>query len=225
MLDTATAYGAEGEARLAQFFSRHPMRRDQCLLATKWGGSYEREVAGQQAYIMTLAQLQADVEHSLALFGGKIDWLYAHLPSSVDEDQCLQCLTDPSISQYLAALKASGKVGKIGASISAANVLRSSLDQGLLDNLDILQLPARISASEPQLWRDLCQRLQYNGSVTFVLNSPVRGRELSSAEQNFAAAAQHCFQLPRCMLLTGTRTHLPDTVALWNKLSAASTRS
>ena len=205
-LDTATAYGGS-EAALQRYFEQREARRGHVVLATKWGGSYEREVEGDAAYILTAAQLRQDVARSVALLG-PLDLLYIHMPSSVSPEACLGCLRDGNVGAELQELRHTGKVRWAGASISAAPVLRAALDEGLLDDLDAVQLPVKVVESDPGLWHDLRQRLP---KAALVLNSPVRGRGADA----LSAACRLALEHPHAFLLTGTRTHLADTIDTW----------
>lgn len=215
-VDTATAYGGS-ETALAAYFTAKPERREQVLLATKWGGSYEREVEGNEpAYRLTAAQLRLDATRSIALLG-PLDVLYAHMPSSVPEAEILACLRDPLVAAELQHLRHTGQVRFVGVSISNLGVLRTALQAGLLDTLDAVQFPARLWRDDPALWTELCRRLPH---TAFVANSPVRGATAASAAARLAAAARSALGHPHAFLLTGTRHHLHETVAIWREAEA-----
>lgn len=214
-LDTATAYSGS-EAALHRYFELREERRGHVILATKWGGSYEREVSGDAAYLLTAAQLRQDVAHSVALLG-PLDILYIHMPSSVTPEACLGGLRDGDVGAELQHLRDTGKVRWAGASISAAAVLRAALDEGLLDTMDAVQLPAQVAERDADLWRDLRHRLP---RAALVLNSPVRGR----GPESLKAACRLVLEHPHAFLLTGTRTHLDETIDTWLALEAETGR-
>jgi aryl-alcohol dehydrogenase-like predicted oxidoreductase len=211
MIDTATAYGA-AEVRLAQALTRlHVDDRSRCVVASKWCGSFERELAGGESFRPTIAQLRTDSAASLALFGS-LEVLYTHLPSSVPVETAIAALADPDILAELEQLKVQRRIRHIGASISHADVLQRALDNQLLDAYTYLQLPVRLCASHPAL----CKTLQQL-PLHIVFNSPVRGFQQLAPEQALSQAVSLCQRLD-ATLLTGTRTHLKHTLATCSAL-------
>jgi len=72
--------------------------------------------------------------------------------------------------------------------------------------MQIVQVPARICGPDD----DLVSRLLALGKKV-VINSPVRGFPGQSPSDSVRAAFAIA---PEIIVLTGTRTHLPDTIAL-----------
>jgi aryl-alcohol dehydrogenase-like predicted oxidoreductase len=191
-------------------FFRDPLSSSLSITPLK-GGSYEREVAGEEAYRLTLDQLKIDYQASVKLLG-PIDILYAHIPGSVKTEDAMLCLTSEEIWQYLEKLLESSQVSAIGASISSPDVLKASLfsDSGArprwLDKSSALQVPARLLQQQPELIH-AAQRF----GLSIVLNSPIRhglGDSTSPTERLKSLSAD-----PRVShVLTGTRHHLDATV-------------
>lgn len=76
--------------------------------------------------------------------------------------------------------------------------------QNLLDPMDIIQIPARICGPE----HNFVKKLLAQGKLV-VINSPVRG----FPDQNPTERIRAAFSLaPEVIVLTGTRTHLQETI-------------
>lgn len=211
MLDTATAYG-NCEERLGQWLKRHPEHRANICLATKWGGSFERECAGQPGFILSLDQLKQDIRSSVEHLGAPLDILYYHIPSSVPQDAALAALRDGSITSAMKGFQQDGTVRCLGASVSHADTLRAALEQKLFDGLDVVQVPAIVCHNHEDILtglRDL--------DALVVLNSAVRkGSQDTTPAQHITAALQLD---PSFVLLTGTRHHLSNTIEAAQKVS------
>ena len=217
MLDTARAYGS-AEARLGEALARLPAAlTSRVLIASKWGGSYERELRGEVAFVPTLQQLQEDWLATRACLP-RVDILYTHLPSSVPVAEALAALADDQVHARLAELKRAGDIRFTGASISHHDVLCHALDRGLLNRLDVLQLPVRVCRQDPELCARLTALVASHG-ITLVLNSPVRGIAEESPDQALQQAVRLCQELP-AVLLSGSRHHLHASAASCSALLA-----
>jgi len=205
MLDTASGYGT-CEARLGQFFQANPGVFAKAFIATKFGASYEKEVRGENPFDPSVASLVADFERSVAQLG-RVDLLYMHLVSSLPPHVSLGALRDAELMSLLKSYRDTRKGGLkfIGASISDAKVFAAALKEGLLDALDVVQVPAYFT-------REVKAELEAvsKAGKAVVLNSPIR---LTAGKQDPKEAYVEALSQPYVSLvLTGTRTHLQETV-------------
>jgi len=115
--------------------------------------------------------------------GGRIDLFYSHITSQLSEAEAEAVLADGELRAFLAGAKSEGRVALLGTSCSYPAVVDNALARGLLDDIDVVQLPARTCVSEPTL----LARLREAGKLV-VCNSPVR-RVLPSPEGQVAKAA------------------------------------
>lgn len=215
MVDTAAAYGT-CEARLGAWFAQHPDAFARTIVATKWGGSYERECAGQVAFSPTLASLRADFEQSVARLG-RVDLLYSHLVSSIPAEQSIAALESAEITAELLQMRREHRGGLrlLGASISRADVLKAAIERDLLRHMDALQIPAWLYFEHPE-WAEAAAVK----GLAVVLNSPVRFK-IDAADTDPVALIQQSICAPHvAMVLTGTRRHLVETIAAWRDCTA-----
>jgi len=200
MLDTASGYG-DSEEKLGEFFRKHPGLRSKVVVATKFGETYHK-LTQKTEVCLDVPSLQRQFQHSLSCLGS-VDLLYYHITSQLSTAQSLAILRDTQLTAKLCEMRRDrvGGLQLLGASISNPEVLKTALEEKLLDHVDVLQVPAPLAFEMSSVWKTLKQYV--------VVNSPVRkgdGKAPSDTfAQLFAMEGVH-------FVLTGTRTHLQDCI-------------
>lgn len=207
MLDTAPPYGS-AEATIGGIFIDRPEWQTDFFIATKWGEDF-KQGAKEGPIDHSPEHLALSFRRSLELLG-RIDLLYIHKI----KDSTLEVLASDEIRKAMQALQASGQIFLTGASISDTAVLETCLEQKRIWP-DVLQVRSEV------FWKreDLLQEAQRQG-LQIVLNSPARycpeNIDLNVAYRLLASS------LYVSLVLTGTRHHLPETLALgiqnWEKV-------
>jgi len=100
-----------------------------------------------------------------------------------------------------------GGLRLLGASISNPEVLKTALEEKLLDHVDVLQIPAPLALEMRAQWSSLKQLV--------VVNSPVRKGEGRTPAEVYA----ELFAIPGILVLTGTRYHLQDCIKYYENQS------
>lgn len=200
MIDTAAAYG-NGERIIGDFFSRCPDMLPKTFLATKWGEDFD--IHTNKSHVdHSLSNLHHSFKRSLKHLQN-IDLLYLHKTD-------VAVLRDHSILSEMLCIKNNrvGGVQWIGVSISDEVVLDVSIQEKRLEFFDVIQMPAQLFLKRP----DLIQTIFKEGKA-IVLNSPVR----KSGCQDPKLSYLHLLKNQEVsMILTGTRTHLLETVGYVN---------
>eukprot|EP01116_Phalansterium_solitarium_P019837 TRINITY_DN5686_c0_g1_i1.p1 TRINITY_DN5686_c0_g1~~TRINITY_DN5686_c0_g1_i1.p1 ORF type:complete len:283 (-),score=87.98 TRINITY_DN5686_c0_g1_i1:108-956(-) len=206
MVDTAAAYGTS-EQRLGTFFGSHPELFAKAVIATKFGGSYEKEVGGEFGFDPSLASLVSDFDASVRRLG-RVDLLYYHLVSSLPFEVSMAALRNAELTATLRGYRAERRGGLrwLGASISDPKVFVAAYKEGLLDFLDVLQIPMFF----PNEVANEIEAL-FKAGKAIVLNSPIR--YTAGKQTPFEAYRQALTQPHVSMVLSGTRTHLAETAA------------
>jgi hypothetical protein len=108
--------------------------------------------------------------------------------------------------EALIALKARPDgVELLGTSISHAASLKVAMKEGLLAHLDVVQIPSTMAFAEPEM----VLQLAADGKAV-VVNSPVR--KISKGSSPCEAFTALLAVPGVSIVLTGTRTHLPETI-------------
>jgi len=189
MFDTAAAYG-DSERVLGEWFDANPQNAENSFIATKWGENFDL-TAETFSIDHSANQLSKSLERSLSYLP-KIDLLYIH---HANED----VLSDGHAQQ---TMKAATKF--TGASISSISILEKVVEKGLLWT-DFLQTKASVARERP----DLIERV-YNNGTAVVVNAPVRKLPSGTTPK---ASYSHLVRHPHVsFMLTGTRTHLEETL-------------
>jgi hypothetical protein len=96
----------------------------------------------------------------------------------------------------------------LGTSISDAAILKEASEGDLLTPFDVVQMPA------PIFWEefDILQSIHEAGKA-IVLNSPIRKSDGNDPKASYSRLLN---QPEVSLILTGTRTHLAETVAYTN---------
>lgn len=192
--DTAAAYG-ESERRLGRFLRQHPDILSSITIATKWGECFDPSTE-LVTITHTLPQLIDSFANSQRLLP-KIDIFYIHQAN-------VTVLSDLAIRDYMKRLVTENKIQFTGASISKCHLLEEAVNQNQIWT-DFLQTSADIAAERP----DLIEKV-YKMGVAVVVNSPIRkNTNIRSPQEAYLAAAKHPYV---SMVLTGTRTHLAETI-------------
>lgn len=194
MIDTAAAYG-DCEARIGNFLRENTRYEQKTFIATKWGEDFD-PATGISRVDHTLANLRLSFRRSLEHLG-KIDLLYIHKTNA-------SVLRDSAVIGERARMKENKDVRFVGASISDEKVLSEAVKSDLLKPFDVIQMPAPLFLGQ----FDLADALYKNGTA-IVLNSPIR----KSGMKNPKASYVELLKNPQAsVVLTGTRTHLAETV-------------
>jgi len=167
MLDTASGYG-ESEQRVGSWLTNNATLASRCVIATKFGETFNCST-GETTTCHTAAGAMTVLEASLLTLSRPIDLFYSHITSQLTEAQAEAVLADDGLRHALVSAKAEGKVGMLGTSCSYPNVVRTALRKGWLDELAVVQLPARTCVAEPELIAEL----RAAGKLV-IANSPVR---------------------------------------------------
>lgn len=202
MIDTATGYGYT-EEKLGQFYNRYPHLAEKSFIATKFG--HERH-GGPPVHSISVETLHKDIKKSAAYLP-KIDLIYSHVTSSIPEEEALSFLRDNDVKKALLKYKEEhyGGLQYIGSSISNINVLTTAFAEGLLEYLDVIQLPAWMVHEKPDIISQL-----YSSGLAVVVNSPVRHLV---GKKSFANCYTEIWDNKHIsMILTGTRRHLSETL-------------
>jgi hypothetical protein len=117
-------------------------------------------------------------------------------------------LRDCAVAEAMASIKMGGKVRFLGTSVSDVSVLEMAVGEKLLDHFEAIQMPAPIFLDRLDLVNAL-----YEAGKAIVINSPIRK---SSKKDPRACYAELLRMSQVSMILTGTRTHLADTVRYAN---------
>jgi len=153
MLDTATGY-SQTETKLGQWLSSHLDLMKRTYIATKFGGSYERDLAGDDdhGFDMSRTRMIQDFDRSASLLG-KVDLLYSHLTNQVSFENSMKFLRDEEQQAMLMQWRDESKYGlqHIGASISNGKVLAAAAAEGLLNHYDALQIPGYLAIEMPDV--------------------------------------------------------------------------
>lgn len=198
MVDTAAAYG-DGESRIGNFLRDNPKYASLSFIATKWGEDFDAK-QGVSSVDHSLANLHSSFERSLRRLG-RVDLLYLHKSTS-------SVLHDKSVIDAMVLMRKQGSVQLLGASISDASVLEAAVREKLLDQFDVIQTPAPILFDRLDLITVL-----YEAGKAIVINSPIRK---SGQKDPMLCYAELLKMSQVSMILTGTRTHLKDTIGYVN---------
>ena len=204
MLDTASGYG-ESEQRIGVWLRGSGKAfASRCVVATKFGETFDcatGETVVSHSATAAMSQLAASTE---AL--GRVDIFYSHITSQLTEAQAEAVLADPELRAALSAAKAEGRVGSIGTSCSFSTVVRTALAQGWLDDTDVVQLPARVCVSEPDLLAELRsagKQIVANSPVRRILSAPDEAMEEASVEVAVAELMTACPDIACVLVGTG----------------------
>jgi aryl-alcohol dehydrogenase-like predicted oxidoreductase len=205
MVDTAAGYG-ESEANIGKWFRGQPtLVFDRAFIASKFGENFDTST-GVTTVALSAAAALSSFERSKQDLGGRIDLFYSHITSQISSDEAIEVLRDTELSEALIALKVrSDGVQLLGTSISHAAALKTAMAEGLLAHLDVVQIPSTMAFDEPELVRQLA----VDGKAV-VVNSPVR--KISKGSTPCEAFEALLAVRGVCMVLTGTRTHLAETL-------------
>lgn len=194
LIDTAAAYG-DGESRIGDFLRENPARLAKSFIATKWGEDFD-SVTGVSTVDHSVDNLHHSFERSLQHLG-RVDLLYLHKSAP-------SVLRDRAVTEAMVLIKKSGKVQFLGASISDESVLELAVGEKLIDSFDAIQIPAPIFLNQLDLINIL-----YEAGKAIVINSPIRKSDKKDPKVCYA----ELLRMPQVsMILTGTRTHLAETV-------------
>ncbi|MBI3616539.1 MAG: aldo/keto reductase, partial [Candidatus Omnitrophica bacterium] len=203
MIDIAAAYGFS-EERIGQYLREHPARVPYAFVATKWGEEFD-VASGTSRLDHSLQNLRASVARSLSRLG-KVDLLYIH-------GTTVGVLKDREVMEEMRLMKLEryGGIHAIGASISDENVLSTAIQDRLLQDLDVVQMPAPLFLKRPELADELRKQ-----GLAVVLNSPIRRGDQRPPQEIFKTLLDQ----PASTILIGTRHHLRETVGYveeWRK--------
>lgn len=195
MFDTAIAYGLS-EDNLGRFFNDNSAYISDSFIATKWGEEFDLETE--------VSTVTHSKEHLIYSMGRslqklpKVDLLYIHKANA-------EVLSNSDIQREMLSLVDNGKIKYTGASISSESDLESIIKSGHLW-VDFLQTGANVVRNRPELIESV-----FNKGIAVVVNAPVRklpeGMTPKKSYQILAANPYVSF------ILTGTRTHLKETLA------------
>ncbi len=200
MIDTAAGYGLS-EEKLGTFFKKHPHLLDKAFIATKWGETFNvKNEKSKQSY--SWWSLWRSARRSWKMLG-KIDLLYIHSAP-------MKALRNKRAIASMQKMKAKGQYGirLIGVSISDEKTLEAvfgeAAHEDLLAPFDVIQIPRKVFFERPE-W---VSTLQEKG-IAIVLNRPIQ----QAGEQTPEEAYREILARPEfSMVLTGTRTHLTETI-------------
>ena len=204
MLDTASGYG-ESEQRVGAWLRGAGAElASRCVVATKFGDTFDcgtGETVVCHSATAAMSQLAASTKVL-----GRVDIFYSHITSQLTEAQAEAVLADDELRVALSAAKAEGRVGSIGTSCSFPAVVRAALEQGWLDDTDVVQLPARVCVSEPELITQLRaagKMIVANSPVRRILSAPDEAVEEPSVEMAVAELMTACPDIACVLVGTG----------------------
>ncbi|MFH1829842.1 MAG: aldo/keto reductase [Pseudomonadota bacterium] len=194
MIDTAAAYG-DSEVHIGEFLRENPANAARFFIATKWGEDFDVG-SGSSTVDHSAENLHQSFERSVKRLG-RVDLLYLHKANTA-------VLRDATIIREMVKIKETARVQLLGTSISDALILRDATEKDFLTPFDVIQMPASVFMEERGIVQSLCE-----AGKAIVLNSPIR--KLIGSDPKFCYA--ELLARPEVsMILTGTRTHLKETV-------------
>lgn len=195
MFDTAVAYGLS-EDNLGRFFNDNSAYISDSFIATKWGEEFDLETE--------VSTVTHSKEHLIYSMGRslqklpKVDLLYIHKANA-------EVLSSNDIQKEMLSLVDNGKIKYTGASISSGSDLESVIKSGHLW-VDFLQTGANVVRARPELIESV-----FNKGTAVVINAPVRKLpEGVTPKKSYQSLATNPYV---SFILTGTRTHLKETLA------------
>ncbi|MFK0257739.1 aldo/keto reductase [Streptomyces sp. NPDC090445] len=200
--DTAAAYGSS-ERVLGEYLRTIPgEQRAELLIATKCGEVWPKAEA--DAVDHSIGALEASFDRSAGLLG-RIDLLQLH-KCTVDD------MRDDSLLAWFTSLRAAGRVGAIGVSVSTPEALRAAVATEVFDTV---QFPANQSGTV--LSEAYAQ--ESTGCLP-LLNRPMASGALADSPNPFRF---HADTFRRGVVLTGTTNtvHLARNKALFDEAVAA----
>jgi aryl-alcohol dehydrogenase-like predicted oxidoreductase len=194
MFDTAAAYG-HSEEKLGGWLRNEKGRSDKLFIATKWGENFDIKTT-TSITDHSLENLRLSFHRSLKCLS-KIDLLYVHKANET-------VLSDTAIINEMNSYIKEGKTGYLGASVSDTITLEHVVNSNNLW-FHFLQTSADVLLDRP----DLIEKV-YNAGVAIVINSPIRK---STTNKSPKECYSQIVQNPLAsFVLTGTRTHLRETI-------------
>ena len=167
MLDTANQY-FDSEAAVGEFFRRYPQYRDDFYIATKWGLLPDPQYAmADYSKDNLIRSFKKSVD---AL--GQVDLIYLHFNSVQLKSDFISFVRDrKDVMDEMRRMKRTHQYGvhHIGVSVSDEKTLELALNEGLVDEVDVVQVNARTYIERP----DLVQRVREK-KTGIVINSFVR---------------------------------------------------
>ena len=207
MIDTAAAYH-DSEARLGQALDAlSPEARERVVVATKFGEVYDK-AADKIVTDFSISAMYKSLAASANLLGD-LHVVYLHITSQISEEEAIQVLRTSDLFTEMLQIRFKGKYGvrKVGVTISNASLLQSIIAEDLACEFDVLQVPAWLVRQQAGMVLQWKKRRPGN---MVVVNSPVRYKETVATPQEAYKTAAAPFV---DVVLTGTRTHLGDTIA------------